>query len=255
MGLWYEDPSEVYYNNFINNTVQAYDSHRDRDNNPLDKWDYGYPPGGNYWSDFDDPSEGAYDNYSGINQDELGSDGIVDAPYDNIYGCTHKDRYPLMEPWNGSYIPSDPKPRWGATDVSIDADLSWVGGDPDGDPWTYDVYFGTTSPPPLVSPGQSETTYDPGTMLYDTTYYWQIVAWDNHGNSTSGPIWDFITEIGPTIVSIQPSTTNVEQGEAFEVSIWVYPGEPIAEIYFEYLYFNATLLLSLIHISEPTRPY
>ena len=50
-----------------------------------------------------------------------------------------------------------------------------------------------------------------------------------------------------TIVSFQPSTTNVEQGETFDVSVWVYPGEPIVGISFEYLYFDETI----IHANSP----
>ena len=37
-----------------------------------------YPSGGNYWNDFDEQGEGAYDLYQGANQDELGPDQIVD---------------------------------------------------------------------------------------------------------------------------------------------------------------------------------
>ncbi|RLF36819.1 MAG: hypothetical protein DRN08_00615 [Thermoplasmata archaeon] len=79
--------------------------------------------------------------------------------------------------------------------VDVDADLSWSGGDPDpGDVVTYDVYFGTSTPPPLVVNNQSSTVYDPGTMSYMTTYYWKIVAWDNHGAKSIGQIWSFTTE-------------------------------------------------------------
>jgi len=68
---------------------------------------------------------------------------------------------------------------------------------------TYDVYFGTTSPPPKVASNQSETTYDPGTLEYNTTYYWQIVAWNELGESAEGPIWSFTTEtIGPSVETL-----------------------------------------------------
>lgn len=91
-------------------------------------------------------------------------------------------------------LPGEPTPEDGATGVNIDADLSWVGGDPDaGDTVTYDVYFGTTTSPPLVTSNQPATTYDPGTMMYDSTYYWKIVAWDNHDTSRVGPVWSFTT--------------------------------------------------------------
>jgi hypothetical protein len=91
-------------------------------------------------------------------------------------------------------IPIDDNPINGSTDIPIDAVLSWFGGDPDGDTVTYDVYFGDLNPPPKVASNQTDTTYDPGTLDWDTKYYWMIVAWDEHGASTSGPIWWFETE-------------------------------------------------------------
>jgi len=97
------------------------------------------------------------------------------------------------------YQPSNPIPAHTATGVGLSADLSWTGGDPDvGDTVTYDVYFGTTNPPTTnVSDNQSGTSYNPGTLGYSTPYYWQIIAWDNHGASTDGPIWSFTTESEP----------------------------------------------------------
>jgi hypothetical protein len=91
------------------------------------------------------------------------------------------------------YTPSDPDPSNGATDVSAFADLSWEGGDPDGDPVTYDVYFGTDGDPPLVSNGQSSETYDPGQLELTTTYFWKIVSEDNFDEQTTGPLWSFTT--------------------------------------------------------------
>ena len=93
---------------------------------------------------------------------------------------------------NPPYKPSNPNPEDGANDVPLDTTLSWTGGDPDGDPVTYDVYFGTTSPPEQVVNNQSETTYDPE-LEYSQTYYWKIVAWDDSGESTEGNIWEFAT--------------------------------------------------------------
>jgi hypothetical protein len=108
--------------------------------------------------------------------------------------------------------PSDPEPPDGATDIDINADLSWNCSDPDDDPLTYDVYFEKNDPTPdeLVSEGQTETTYDPGTMDYDTHYYWKIVAWDNYGDSTTGPVWDFTTMAEPNDPPYTPSDPNPE---------------------------------------------
>jgi len=89
--------------------------------------------------------------------------------------------------------PRNPEPSNQSTNVPINADLKWTGGDPDNDPVTYDIYFGTVSPPIKVISNQSIESYDPGQLINLTMYYWKIVAWDEHGLSTAGPIWSFIT--------------------------------------------------------------
>jgi hypothetical protein len=90
------------------------------------------------------------------------------------------------------YAPSNPIPTNGSTNVPVDTDLSWDCGDPDGDILAFDVYFGKTNPPPIVA--NNVTEYDPGILEFNTTYYWKIVAWDEHGASTKGNIWNFKTE-------------------------------------------------------------
>ena len=77
--------------------------------------------------------------------------------------------------------PSNPNPVDNATDVPINVALSWSCSDPDGDSLTYDIYFGTSSNPPLVKSGHTSTLYNPGTLQYNTTYYWKIVAKDGRG--------------------------------------------------------------------------
>ena len=110
---------------------------------------------------------------------------------------------------NPPNTPSNPNPANHATGVDVNADMSWTGGDPDvGDTVTYDVYYGTSSPPPSVATGQSATTYDPGTMSAGTKHYWQIVAWDNNGASTSSPIWDFTTAGGINNPPDKPQTPS-----------------------------------------------
>ncbi len=119
-------------------------------------------------------------------------------------------------------IPNDPEPEDGATEVDIEADLSWSCSDPDGDNLTYDVYFEADDPTPdeLVSNNQSESWYDPGTMEYGTHYYWQIVAWDEYGLSTEGSVWDFTTGSEPNDPPNHPSNPSPEDG-ATEVDIEV----------------------------------
>jgi len=93
------------------------------------------------------------------------------------------------------YTPSNPLPPNGATNVSTGATLNWTGGDPDaGDTVTYDVYMGSSSTNLiLVSSNQGAISYNPGPMSPGTTYYWQVLARDNHGATSTGPIWYFTT--------------------------------------------------------------
>ncbi|RLF27130.1 MAG: hypothetical protein DRN05_06070, partial [Thermoplasmata archaeon] len=133
--------------------------------------------------------------------------GNIFEPWDNKSVTLDKNQNPVetyimdmhvntSSPGNHPpYTPSNPSPGNGATNVDINTDLTWTGGDPDpNDTITYDIYFGTTNPPPQVSNNQTTTTYNPGTMNYQTTYYWRIIAWDNHNTSTTGPTWHFTTK-------------------------------------------------------------
>ena len=121
---------------------------------------------------------------------------------------------------NPPNMPTSPSPANHATGIPTNADLSWTGGDPDaGDTVTYDVYFGTSSTPPLVSNDQSGTTYDPGTLAYNTKYYWKIVATDNHGASTTGLLWDFSTVAAPSATATRTLPMAVEPGAEFDVGI------------------------------------
>ncbi len=94
---------------------------------------------------------------------------------------------------NAPYEPSNPNPENNSIDIEIDTILSWTGGDPDTcDTVTYNIYFGTTNPPPLVDTVDVES-YNPGSLNHFITYYWQIISQDTHGESTAGPIWNFAT--------------------------------------------------------------
>jgi hypothetical protein len=131
------------------------------------------------------------------------------------------------------YVPSDPDPADGSTDVPILAKLSWVGGDPDEeDTVVYDVYFGTTSPPDLIAENHNDTTYDPGLMNYSTLYYWKIIAWDDHNASTEGPEWGFTTEAQPNSPPYVPSNESPKNGStgvALDVTLSWEGGDPDEE--------------------------
>ena len=107
-----------------------------------------------------------------------------------LAGCTKK----TTEPENSApYVPDNPVPSNGAIDQGVDVNLIWTSGDPDGDPVRYDIYFGTSSPPPVVSNNQFDKIYAPGILDFNTQYYWKIVAKDNQDHTTEGSMWSFTT--------------------------------------------------------------
>lgn len=70
---------------------------------------------------------------------------------------------------------------------------------------SYDVYFGTSSTPPMVT-NVTGTTYTPAALSYDTTYYWKIVA-KNGSTSTPSGVFSFHTAAtGGLPVSVSPSS-------------------------------------------------
>jgi len=112
----------------------------------------------------------------------------IDA-YDDNYGVTEGPLWTFhTSDDQPPYQPSNPNPENNSINVNVTTDLSWTGGDPDGDPVEYDVYFGTDSNPPNVASNYSTTTYHLSRLDYNTKYYWKIDAWDEYGYSTTGPI-------------------------------------------------------------------
>jgi len=97
--LYQSSDNKFYHNNFVANINQVFTF------DSVNVWDDGYFSGGNYWSDYS-----IVDEKSGPNQDQPGSDGIGDIPYNS-------DHYPLMDIYSivsaypiaaFTYLPSDP---------------------------------------------------------------------------------------------------------------------------------------------------
>jgi alpha-tubulin suppressor-like RCC1 family protein/formylglycine-generating enzyme required for sulfatase activity len=102
-------------------------------------------------------------------------------------------------------VPSSPVPGDGYIGQRVKPHLAWNGGDPNtNDIVSYDVYLGYINPPILrVALNLSDPSYDPGTLLANTTYYWRVVARDSSGAETNGPIWSFTT--GNVSVGVTPT--------------------------------------------------
>lgn len=99
---------------------------------------------------------------------------------------------------NKNQAPDEPEavtPTNGATgiDFSNGITLSWKCSDPDEDIISFDVYFGITQDPPLVSADQSSKNYTVTNLNEETTYFWKIVAKDDEKQSESD-VYSFTTK-------------------------------------------------------------
>lgn len=91
-------------------------------------------------------------------------------------------------------VPSGPSPDSGSTGLGLSRTLSWQSSDPDsGDAVEFDVYFGADTAPPRVAQAIADASWPLPRLAYASTYYWRVVARDNHGAEASGPLWDFST--------------------------------------------------------------
>jgi len=98
-------------------------------------------------------------------------------------------------------VPKYPSPADSSIRINVGLVLSWHSYDPDsGDTAFFDIFMGATSPPGLVQLGWIDTTFQPTNVAGSTRYFWQIRAYDNHGDDTTGPIWQFTTA-APVLVT------------------------------------------------------
>jgi hypothetical protein len=96
----------------------------------------------------------------------------------------------------------NPSPANGVAGVAINADLGWTAG---SGATSHDVYFGTGSPG-TPQGNQAGTTFDPGTLANNTTYFWRIDEVNGSG-TTTGAVWSFTTGALPGAAS-NPSPAN-----------------------------------------------
>jgi len=116
-------------------------------------------------------------------------DAKGNVKFGDIWSFTTRDNNP-------PYEPSDPNPI--GPNATICGNLSWNGGDPDGDDVIYDVYFGNHPENNMqqVSWNQTEEWFCLEDIGFNKTYYWKIVAWEvDYDLFTVGPIWSFTTEV------------------------------------------------------------
>lgn len=145
------------------------------------------------------------------------------AGYDSTYGHGLIQAYDALNDGGGvtlgpPQVASDPYPTDNATGVSIDSSLSWIAG---ADADTHKVYFGTDT---LVYEGEiGITSYDPGLLVPDTLYQWQIIEVNSKGE-TPGPIWLFTTDATTQCTDADADGFCVSDGDCNDSDNQVYPG-------------------------------
>ena len=85
--------------------------------------------------------------------------------------------------------PGNPSPGNGASGVNWDTTLGWTAANAD----RFDVYFGTSTTPPLFASNVSGSSFALGRLAQGTSFYWRIVAKNSVGTA-DGPVWSFKTK-------------------------------------------------------------
>jgi hypothetical protein len=210
--------------------------------------------------DFDDVNEATRDSdvFRGNTTDEWLLIGVPEHPYPTglTAGTTYYWRVDevndanVASPWKGPvwsfWLPPktawDPDPPDGAKFVDRNVELSWTPG------WNavrrY-VYFGDDFDTVKNAAGgrpQGLTTYNPGTLEFDNTYYWRVDEMDNMSERYRGAVWHFTTTraggglkgeyFNNTTVSGLPELTRIDSGIDFDWADGQSPDPSINSDYF-----------------------
>jgi len=126
----------------------------------------------------------------------------------------------------GSNKAANPSPANGASNVAKTTTLSWTAGPGAA---SHDVYFGTSNPPAFQN-NQTATTFDPGVLDFNTTYYWCIDE-VNGPNTVTGDLWMFTTASG---LAKNPDPANGATNVAFDKVLYWAAGPDAAshDVYF-----------------------
>ncbi|MEH6634628.1 MAG: hypothetical protein V7700_03875, partial [Halioglobus sp.] len=135
--------------------------------------------------------------------DEVNVDGTT---LGNLWSFTTEAAPPIPPGLAVNPIPSN-----GGIGLALDTTLSW-----DADPaaTSHDVYFGASD---TLGAGdfqgnQTGATFDPGTLAYNTTYYWRIDE-VNDGDTTTGDTWSFTIDTAPALQTMHVGDLDADRNE------------------------------------------
>ncbi len=164
---------------------------------------------------------------------------INDKPSDSSQGGWYDRTWYdglLVEKFSVASDPTPPDDPAGENPVPVTEDLSWTVLDSNVE--YIDLYLGTENEPNLALKPQYKKLdfeevstlslpYDPGTLEYETVYYWRIDTYEPNtlpGGTGSlravGPVWSFVTvPEAPVVSPVVPAYTAVEGDGTVDVQM------------------------------------
>jgi hypothetical protein len=134
--------------------------------------------------------------------------------YAKVYGyASAKNAYTFkVKNFTDDFVPT---PGNEATHVPINTALSWQGQIYQGA--ACDVYFGTAGHLEKVVHRSRQTSYEPGEMNVDTTYFWKLIAYSYNDVPVESPTYSFSTTpaIGYFADGWHPDGTSTAFAEAY----------------------------------------
>lgn len=149
-------------------------------------------------------------------RDSAAADGFTGSTPNQDWGYGKlriEDAYQLLVERNCPAISpaASPAPFSGATSITPGAvALTWSD-DPDAQ--LFDLYFGTTYPPPRYVPGlvDAQFTLASSVIAPNSTYYWQVAGRNACGAVVFGPVWTFSTgSLPPPPPPPPPATPEID---------------------------------------------
>lgn len=185
-----------FHNSFLSNSKNA-------DDDGVNKWDNGYPSGGNYWSDY-----GGIDLHSGPYQNETGSDGIGDTPYviRSVMGVNNFDDYPLKQPYAADIAVLNVKTSKIIVSKGYDLNVTVtvVNNADTNETFAVTVYANGTA----IAPFQAIADLTPNTKA-NLTFRWDTKNW-NIGNYT---VYAYASPV--------PEETNMYNNNCTGGNVWI----------------------------------
>lgn len=199
---------------------------------------YTSPTGGTSWTDFSIPN--------------------------NYFRFSIEPQYYIPQPPNcaTAFVPADNASN---VDPVTTTQLSWASGG--GGATDYDVYFGTTYPPPFV--GNQTTTTLPVTLATGTTYYLHVLAKNLSGNATGCDTIEFTTLAPPanddcanaTLLTSDASTSCTTPTSGTLIGATASTGPAAAcgtfddDVWYSFVATNTTHSINLTYVSGSTADF